>query len=277
MKNCRIIIQTTQKDPVKVKAFAIDPNAGYLFLTKYDTNNRTSASITRYYLDGTNDVNLITKKIFYPHDMTLDLAVKKIYYLDYYFDFIQQCDYDGGNRRFLQNIPLMKFNKIAFFENMFYVGVSKITSIIQISKSHATFRKTLAENLKSNSKVLKIFHQQTQPPARSKACAADNKCEHLCIPVIDESKGTQKLVEKCVCKEGYKYDNGRCTLKDSRKFIMFVQDYGKSKTLRAIETETAAMEQTISPIFGLKSNVAFDVDLNNRIIYFSSYSDSSTL
>lgn len=274
MKNCRIIIQTSQNDPIKIRSFAIDPTSGYIFLTKFDSNNRTSASIMRNFLDGTNDISLIKKKIFYPHDLTIDIAVKKIYFLDYYFDFIQQCDYDGSNRKFLQNIPLMKFHRIAFFENMFFVAINRNTSIVQISKSHSNFKKALAENLKSNSKVLKIFHQQTQPNVNTKVCASDNKCEHLCIPTVEDINGMPKLIAKCICKEGFTLENGKCTLKDSRKFIMFVQEYSKSKTLKAIDTDDLT-EQIISPIVGLKSNVAFDVDLNNRLIYFSSYSDSN--
>lgn len=274
MKNCRIVIQTIQNDPIKIRALAIDPTLGYLFVAKYDTNNRTSASITRYFLDGTSDMSLIQRKIFYPHDLSLDVAVKKIYFLDHYFDFIQQCDYDGGNRKFLQKLPIMKFHRITFFENMFFGAVNKNTSIIQISKSSVTFKKTLAENLKANTKILKVFHQQTQPMTKSKVCAKDNKCEHLCIPTVEEnSNGVLKLIDKCMCKEGFKLDNGKCTLKDSQKFIMFIQEYTKSRTLKAIEVDDLK-EQVITPIVGLKSNVAFDVDLNNKLIYFSSYTES---
>lgn len=276
MRNCRFIIHTTQNDPIKVRAFAIDPTSGYLFLAKYDANNRTSASIVRYFLDGTNDMSLLKGKIFYPHDLTLDVAVKKIYFLDHYFDFIQQCDYDGSNRKFLQKLPLMKFQRITFFENAFFGAINKNTSIVQISKSSTTFRKTLAENLKANTKILKIFHQQTQPTAKSKVCAPNNKCEHLCVPTLEEStNGVSKLIEKCICRESYKLQNGKCTLRDSQNFAMFIQENAKARTLRAIVTD-GSKEEVITPITGLKSNAAFDVDLNNKLIYFTSHTESNT-
>lgn len=274
MINCRILIQTDQNNSIKIRKFAVDPTAGYLFLMKYDTRNRTSASIERYLMDGQFDKNLIGRKIFYPHDLTLDVAVKRIYFLDYYFDFIQQCDYDGNNRKFLQKLPLMKFHRITFFENMFFGAIDKNTSIIQISKPSMTFKKTIAENLKMNTKVLKIFHQQIQPSFNIKICSKTNKCDHLCIPELEEINGIKKIKERCICKEGYFLDNGKCILKDTKKFIAFVEEYAKTRILKAIDVNNRS-ENTISPILGMKQSLAFDFDLNRRLIYFSTSSESN--
>lgn len=276
MTNCRILIQNNQNNSIKMRAFALDPTLGYLFVVKYDAANRTSASFERFGLDGQFNKSLLNRKIFYPHDLTLDVAVKKIYFLDYYFDFIQQCDYDGNNRKFLQKLPLMKFHRITFFENMFFGAIDKNTSIIQISKSSMTFKKPLATNLKMNTKILKIFHQQIQPSIKLNVCSENNSCDHLCIPEIEEVNKVKKLKEKCICKEGYILEDNKCILKDSNSFIMFVQEYGKMRILKAIDPKNST-ENVISPIIGMKQNVAFDVDLNQKLLYFSyfSYSESS--
>jgi hypothetical protein len=213
-------------------------------------------------MDGLNSVNLLKEKVFYPTDLSLDVTMKKIYLLDHYFDFIQQCDYDGSNRKFLQKVPLMKFHRIAFFEDMFYGAVNKNLSVVQFSKSSSTFKKILAENLDANPKMVKVFHQQTQPQ-KVKVCGPGNKCEHLCIPV-------EGNVEKCLCREGFKLDNGACKLRDSKEFLMFVDD--NPSTLKAVEVDGSG-DQVIAPIIGLKSNIAFDVDLNQKRIYFTSYSN----
>lgn len=259
---------------VNLRTFAIDPNSGYLFLTKYETKSRVSAALLRYSMDGTNMKSLLNDKLFYPNDLTLDVAMKKIYFLDHYFDFIQECDYEGLNRQFLQKLPLIKFHRITFFENMFYGAVNQNLSIIQISKSSLIFKKVLAENLEATPKMLKISHQQAQPViARSKVCMEKNKCEHLCIPTSESTESsTTRIVEKCLCREGFKLENGKCKLRESKKFLMFTQD--NPKTLKAIDIE-ASEEQVISPIIGLKSNIAFDTDLENKVIYFTSYSDGS--
>lgn len=278
MKFCRIIIKTTQSDvesdtereKTKLRTFAIDPNAGYLFITKHNPLKRVGAAVLRYSMDGKGMLSIIQKKLFYPNDITLDVAMKKIYFLDHYFDYIQQCDYDGSNRRFLQKLPPMKINRIAFFENMFYSAVYNNVSIIKISKTSSIIKKVLAENLEALPKIVKVFHQQTQP-VKTKICGKNNKCEHLCVPSLEMNEGsTARVAEKCLCHEGYKLENGKCLLRQSTKFLMFVQDY--PKMLKGVDIN-GTDDNIIAPIIGLKSNIAFDVDLNNKVVFFSSYSD----
>lgn len=272
MKFCRIIIRSVKSDTVKFRSLAIDPNAGYLFLTKHDPKSRNGAAMLRYSLDGNNMKSLLQDKLFYINDLTLDVAMRKIYFLDHFFDFIQQCDYNGGNRQFLQKLPLMKFHRIAFFENMFYGAVSKNFSVIQVSKSSSIHKRVLAENLMSPPKLVKVFHHQAQPVStRGKVCSANNKCEHLCVPTLETTEGSQpRVVEKCLCQEGFKLNNGKCKMRDVRKLLMYVQDY--PKVLKAVEV-TGSDEQMIVPVVGLRSNIAFDVDMVNKMLYFSSFSD----
>jgi hypothetical protein len=272
MKFCHIIIRSVKSDTVKFRSFAIDPNAGYLFLTKHDPKSRMGAALLRYSMDGTNMKSLLQDKLFYINDLTLDVAMKKIYFLDHYFDFIQQCDYDGGNRQFLQKLPPMKFHRIAFFENMFYGAVSKNLSVVQISKSSSIPGRSLAVNLMSPPKMVKVFHQQVQPMStRVKICSTNSKCEHLCVPMLETNESKQaRVVEKCMCQEGFKLENGKCKMRDVRKLLMYVQDY--PKVLKAVEV-SGSDEQMIVPVVGLRSNIAFDVDMANKILYFSSFSD----
>lgn len=275
MKFCRIIIKSAANDHVKLRAFAIDPTSGYLFLTKHNPISRVGAAVLRYSMDGQNMISLVSKKLFFPNDLTLDVAVKKIYFLDHYFDFIQQCDYDGSNRQFLQKLPLMKFHRIAFFENTFYGAANKNLSVIQVSKSSTLFKKVLAENLEVHPKMIKVFHQQIQPlSARSAICSATNKCEHLCIPVLESANNSApRIVEKCLCREGFKLENGKCKLRESKKFLLYVED--NPKILKAVDID-GYEQQVIAPIVGLQSNIAFDVDLINKVIYFTSYISSSS-
>jgi low density lipoprotein-related protein 2 len=233
-------------------------------MTKFDSKSRAGAALMRHSMDGTSAVNLLSEKLFYPNDISLDVATKKIYFLDHYFDFIQQCDYDGSSRKFLQRLPLMKFHRVTFFENMFYGAVNKNLSVIQVSKSSSIFKKVLAENLEANPKMVKIFHQQTQP-MRGKVCA-NSKCEHLCVPIMEDTR----IVEKCLCREGFTLENGKCKIRDAKKFLIFVQD--NPNMLKAVDVD-GSDEHIFAPIVGLKSNIAFDVDLNGKVVYFTSYSD----
>ena len=38
-------------------------------------------------------------KIVYPYGLTLDLPLKRVYWVDTYLDYIEAVDYDGGNRK----------------------------------------------------------------------------------------------------------------------------------------------------------------------------------
>lgn len=277
MKHCRIIVKST--DTVKLRKFTIDPTSGFLFLAKYDSKSRVGAGILRYSLDGQNMKSLLKEKVFYPIDLSLDVAMKKVYFLDHYFDFIQVCDYDGNNRKFLTKFTKfakfqksisskVHFHRILYFENNFFVADKNI-SMIQAS---STFKKSLSENLEAPPKMLKLFHQQIQPPSRFEICTSNNKCEQLCIPSPETPQGSSsRLVENCLCKEGYKSDNGKCKLSEARQFIMFVHDY--PKTIVAVDTDGNG-ESLFSPIIGLKPNIAFDVDINRKQIYFTSFTSN---
>lgn len=268
MKFCRIIIRSTTNS-IKLRNFAIDPDSGYLFLTKYDPKSREGAAVLRYLMDGSDAISLFSDKLFYPNELTLDVAMKKLYFLDHYFDFIQQSDYDGSNRKFLQKLTLMKFHHITFFENTFYGAVHKNVSIVQVNKSSTMFKKVLAENLEAHAKSLKIFHQQIQPMAsKSRACSTNHKCDHLCVPLLNNTE----IIEKCLCREGFTLENGKCKTQDSRKVLMFVQDY--PKTLVAVDIWDSD-KHVIAPIIGLKANIAYDVDMTHKFILFTSYSSSN--
>ena len=269
MKFCRIIVRSLKVDAVvKLQALALDPDAGFLFVTKHNPRSRSGAAILRYSMSGTNAISLVNDKLFFPKDLTLDVATKKIYFLDQYFDFIQQCDYDGSNRIFLQKLPLMKFHRIATFENRFFAAIHNNLSIVQIREGAKSVKRAATESLDSQPKILKIFHSQIQPVnPRYQICATNNKCEHLCIPG-EMNRSTSRPTETCLCGEGFRLENGKCKLQKAGKYLMFVQDF--PRTLKAVDVDTLDA-QVLAPILGLRSNVAFDVDLINHTIYFTSY------
>lgn len=62
-------------------------------------------------------------------------------------------------------------------------------------------------------------------------------------------------------------------MRETKKFLMFIQD--DPKTLKAVDID-GGDEQIISPIIGLRPYVAFDVDLVNKIIYYTSFSEANS-
>ena len=63
----------------------------------YIVNGDTPA-IKMVNLDGTNKQIVLTKKIVELSDITLDRPAMRIYFADRRLDYIDYCDYDGGNR-----------------------------------------------------------------------------------------------------------------------------------------------------------------------------------
>ena len=49
--------------------------------------------------DGSQRKVLVESKIVYPYGLTLDLPLKRVYWVDTYLDYIEAVDYDGGNRK----------------------------------------------------------------------------------------------------------------------------------------------------------------------------------
>lgn len=264
MKHCRIIVPTDLGFSSKFRHFVIDPNVGYLFLTKYNLIPNTSA-IVRLSMDGSKVTNIITDKILYPNDIILDLGMQQIYFLDDFFDFIQQCDYDGKNRKFLQKMSNVKLHTATFFENFFY-GVSPGGfSLIRLDKADPTSRKDLYNHSDYNTKALKIFHRQIQL-AKSEICANASKCDHLCIPVYDEN--VLNLIEKCFCGEGFQMSkSGKCEQNVPENFLIFVKN--TPKMIKAIALNEKPIREIMMPITNVQTLVSFDVDAVNKVIYFS--------
>ncbi len=60
---------------------------------------RNGAKLERVLMDGGGREAIISKKIVYPHGLTLDLPTKVVYWVDKFLDSIERVNYDGTNRR----------------------------------------------------------------------------------------------------------------------------------------------------------------------------------
>jgi hypothetical protein len=254
---CRILIEHGSK-AFNFRRFTIDPNEGYLFVTKYGLEDNSGA-IMRYSIDGEQQTNLVEKKIFFPNYIALDQTKKLVFYLDNFYSFIQQCDYDGNNRKFLQNIPLAKFFAINFFENYFYNILEKDFSIVQIDKM-STFKKgILIDEMKSNAKLLKIYNRQIQP-VRNAACK-DNECDHICLAVSNQSK--------CICNEGFEMNQeNKCVQTVPSNFLIYLREDPlmiKATSLEIDKFERKSILTTVSQ----KEIRLGDVNIEDELIYFS--------
>lgn len=251
---CRILVENGSKT-FNYRRFAIDPNEGFLFVTKYGIDE-SSGSIIRYTLDGKNSKFLIEKKIFFPNYIALDQAKKLVFYLDNFYSFIQQCDYDGNNRKFL---PHVRFFAINFFENYFYNILEKDFSLVQIDKTSAFEKKILTDEIKSNAKLLKIYHRQIQP-VRNTACL-ENECDHICIAVSNKSS--------CICNDGFEINqNQKCVQTVPSKFLIYLKEDPLMIKATSLDTEKSERKSILTPVSQKEIRLG-DVNIEDELIYFS--------
>lgn len=273
MKNCRTVVSSLGTFKIKLRDFAIDPTEGFIFLSRISSSHSGTdgTEILRFLMDGSDKLSLFnsSSKLFQPSDLTLDVAMKRIYFLDNSLEFIQESDYNGKNRKFLQNIQPLRLQRIVFYDNIFY-AISGNSSLVQIDKSTNRVEKATSV---LNAKFLRIFARQTQPKSASNVCSANSNCDQLCVPIRNKSSTTTNIISKCLCSEGFEMRDEKCVLRRAKKLLFYVQKNPQS--LRAIDVENVETK-VIVPIVGLDSDTTYDVDMRNRRIYFASHPEPST-
>lgn len=281
MEHCRLVVSNIGNANIKFQDIAIDPTEGFLFMSKFNSLSREGTEILRFLMDGSDKFSLFNEKLFYPKDLTLDVAMKRIYFLDNSLEFIQESDYNGKNRKFLKKLPPMKLQRIVFYDNTFYALNGSTSSLIEIDKSTNRIE---SHSIAGKAKILRIFSPQIQPKLSSNnICSVNSKdensqpaCDQLCVPMgieIPSTTTTIHVTAKCLCSEGFELrDGNKCVLKSAKKLLFFVQR--NPQTLRAIDVENVEMK-VIAPIVGLDTEAAYDVDMKNRRIYFSSHSTNT--
>lgn len=66
-----------------------------MFWSEWGANPR----IERAGMDGSDRMQIVTTKIFWPNGLTLDIPTQRVYFADSKLDFIDFCNYDGTGRQ----------------------------------------------------------------------------------------------------------------------------------------------------------------------------------
>ena len=74
--------------------------------------------LNRYSMDGDEETTIVDQDLYNVRDMTLDLPSKRVYWVDYFTQFIEFCNYDGSKRTRVHGSRLVSFN--AHLASMFY-------------------------------------------------------------------------------------------------------------------------------------------------------------
>ncbi len=171
---CKMILSARLNKP---RGIALDPEAGFMFFTVWGSD---TAKLERANLDGTQRTILVDTKIVYPYGVTLDLPLKRVYWVDTYLDYIEAVDYDGLNRKtLLRGSPVQNLYSASVFQNSLYLTSWRNNSILRVNKfrpleDHSTILDGLERPF-----AIHVFHRQRQPLINNSHPCMDSPCEHV--------------------------------------------------------------------------------------------------
>jgi low-density lipoprotein receptor-related protein 1 (alpha-2-macroglobulin receptor) len=181
----------------KLRAIVVEPCLAMLYFSNWNTKD---PAISRVYITGFGRENLITKEIFMPNALTLDLSDKKLFWADARLDKIERCNYDGRNRVILaQSAPKHPFS-IAVFGDFIFWSDWMLHGVLRANKYSGNDVTFLRRDI---DQPMGIFvAQEPVKNCSNKICAALNGgCEDVCLPVGDSFK--------CECSQGILDKDGK--------------------------------------------------------------------
>lgn len=246
-----------------------------MFFAKWE-----KSSLDRAHMDGTDIISLVSSKIVYPLDITLDLANEHVYWVDSYSDIIERIDYDGKNRTPLKKYPNTEYIKllhsIVVFENAIHViSWHNNHSIIHMDRLDSKVSHRAVTGL-SRPYGLLVFHRQRQPEVAHPCRERNGGCEHLCIPNYKKNVVTAQ----CLCAPGYRLSAKSCVLVHHKSFLLYakqnpsmIKGIALSPTLRnQSEAHMVQQQQSIVPILiNRPEPIRFDYNVKDQLIYFGQY------
>ena len=240
------------------RALAIDPRAKSRFIFWTDCGKRPR--IERANLDGANRTVLISTKLYWPNDLTLDLVKKRIYFADAHLDYIESCDYFGGKRVqiFANSLALHHPHCLSFFEHSIYWVDRGHQRLVKINRyesalvSSRTNNVTYIPDLSAQALNVRVAHQLAQPVDTEANPCDKSSCEHLCLLSRDSPTGF-----KCACQIGYVKNStldSRCNLDQSEFLIVLKRNVIGGLKVHANDTQDdTVLATTVST--GLKSRL----------------------
>jgi low-density lipoprotein receptor-related protein 1 (alpha-2-macroglobulin receptor) len=189
----------------KLRAIVVEPCLSMLYFSNW---NSRDPAISRIYSTGYGRENLITRDIFMPNALTLDLSDKKIFWADARLDKIERCDYDGRNRVILaQSAPKHPFS-IGVFGDFIYWTDWLLHGVIRANKYSGNDVSFLKNDVE---KPMGLFiAHESMKNCTNAACASFNGgCEDTCLPHGDSFT--------CACTQGYLDKDGKRCLNRNRE------------------------------------------------------------
>ncbi|CAL4156177.1 unnamed protein product, partial [Meganyctiphanes norvegica] len=173
------------------RAISLDPRVGMLFWTDWEegASRIESASMSG---EGRRMVLLVSQisGSGWPNGLTLDYALKRIYWIDAKSDSIHTVLYDGSDHREILRVHQLLSHPfaISLFGNYVYWTDWRTNAVIRANKFNGSEVQEIHRTITQPFDI-KVLHPSRQPRDMNNPCALNNGgCSHLCLLSFNETR-----------------------------------------------------------------------------------------
>ncbi|XP_078069987.1 low-density lipoprotein receptor-related protein 1-like [Mustelus asterias] len=202
----KILFDTNLKEPGSIVA---DPLTGFIYWSDWGE----PAKIEKAGMNGAARQVFVSREIYWPNGITLDLVKSRLYWVDSKLHMLSSIDLNGQDRRTILQSEEFLVHPLAvsmFEDRIFWIdGENEI--IYSANKFTGANVVTLASNLDEPHDLI-AYHKLIQPSGKNWCNESLNGgCEYMCLPAPRIT--VNSLTHTCVCPAGLELnkDGKLCT------------------------------------------------------------------
>ncbi|XP_034485348.1 low-density lipoprotein receptor-like isoform X9 [Drosophila innubila] len=183
------------------RSIALDPIDGWMYWSDWGASPR----IERAGMDGSHRTTIINYDIKWPNGITLDLVLKRIYWVDGKLNVISSANYDGSQRRqILYSTEYLRHPfSISTFEDYIYWSDWEKQTIFKANKfTGEGVEPITAVHMLQHPMVVHVYHPYRQPDGVNHCQSVNGHCSHLCLPAPRINERSPRIT--CACPTGLK-------------------------------------------------------------------------
>ncbi|XP_034485347.1 low-density lipoprotein receptor-like isoform X8 [Drosophila innubila] len=212
------------------RSIALDPIDGWMYWSDWGASPR----IERAGMDGSHRTTIINYDIKWPNGITLDLVLKRIYWVDGKLNVISSANYDGSQRRqILYSTEYLRHPfSISTFEDYIYWSDWEKQTIFKANKfTGEGVEPITAVHMLQHPMVVHVYHPYRQPDGVNHCQSVNGHCSHLCLPAPRINERSPRIT--CACPTG---------LKLMADGLMCVEDPDKGSAANATHKDDSSSE-----------------------------------
>ncbi|XP_077869877.1 low-density lipoprotein receptor-related protein 2-like [Saccoglossus kowalevskii] len=244
------------------RGIGLDPTEGYMFISDWGKY----PAIKRAFMDGSNVVILVSDKVIWPNGLTVDIASKRIFWVDGRLDYVQSVTYNGQNRETLISGGLYVPHPldITVFEQYVYVSDWTKMGLLKVNKFMESDYTIIVQTESAKPMGVTAYHPAKQPTVPNPCGSINGGCQQLCV--VSHTTDNGGLGYRCKCKTGYELDSDQISCTKIDKFLLVTQDH----VIRGISLDLNKRGDAIFPVSDRGSKYSgVDYDVRNEFLYFS--------